>query len=90
MLVAPPKVASPFWEHNPGSEDRLPSLARMFPTLTPEQMADYIVAGIEKDKTLVTGPLITKVAYALNQVFPFVINALMRATGIAYKTAGKS
>ncbi|MBI4828430.1 MAG: SDR family oxidoreductase [Nitrospinae bacterium] len=90
MLVAPPKVSGPFWEHNPGSEGRLPTLAKMFPTLTPEQMAGYIVEGIEKDRTLVTGPLITKVAYALNQVFPFVTNALMRATGITYKTAGRS
>jgi short-subunit dehydrogenase len=61
-LAAFAQVSSEFWEHNPGSWERLPAEARRLRTLTPAEAAAAIVHAIEHDKRLVLRP---RALYAL-------------------------
>ena len=47
--VTPGKVTSSYFERNPGAEDRIPSVERLVPALSPEQVADHIVRALRRD-----------------------------------------
>ena len=71
MLAVFGKVASPYWQHNPGSEAHLPKpLPWVMPTLTTDETAAAIVAGIERNKRLVVKPAIFRVLHLLYALFP--------------------
>ncbi len=63
-------VRSPYWTHNPGSEERLPRMGRIIPTLTPEQTAHFIVGGIERDARQIVRPMIFRTQFFMNLLFP--------------------
>ena len=69
-LVAFAQVSSEFWEHNPGSWERLPAAARQLRTLTPNEAAVAIAHAIEEEKRLVLRPRMIHVLRVLNAVFP--------------------
>jgi short-subunit dehydrogenase len=69
-LVAFSQVSSGFWEHNPGSWERLPKAARRLRTLTPEDAGAAIVEAIEKERRLVLQPRIVHLLRLLNVLFP--------------------
>lgn len=48
--VVPGKVSSDYFANNPGAEDRIPSIARMIPTLTPEQVAEGVLKAIADER----------------------------------------
>lgn len=75
------EVTSGYWDRNPGTRQRLPSASKLFPTLTPEQVADAIVHGIERNSANVIVPFALRVALSLNQLWPWPMNRLMIATG---------
>jgi short-subunit dehydrogenase len=64
------KVASPFWEHNPGSEERLPKVNAYLPTLTPQQVAAAMIRGIENNTGLIVLPRVFKLVFWLDALFP--------------------
>ncbi|MCR9143880.1 MAG: SDR family NAD(P)-dependent oxidoreductase [bacterium] len=81
-MVAPGKVATPYFETNEGAEDRIPGIVDMFyPTLTSEQVARTIVKTIRSRKKTVVPPLLMSATVALNPFMPGVIRWLMRKTG---------
>jgi len=51
MLASFAKVASSYWENNPGSEERLPKAQSMIRVLTPEEAAQAIIGGIKRTST---------------------------------------
>ncbi len=69
-LVGFAQVSSSFWEHNPGSWERLPSAAHRLRTLTPEDAAAAIVEAIEKEKRLVLRPRMIYLLRLLNTLLP--------------------
>jgi short-subunit dehydrogenase len=69
-LVAFAQVSSAFWEHNPGSWERLPAAAHQLRTLTPEEAGAAIVYAIEREKPLVLRPRTIHMLRVLNRVFP--------------------
>jgi uncharacterized protein len=73
-------VTSPYWEHNPGSHERVP-MGKLIPEVTPEQAANAIVRGIERNKRLIVIPFMMKLTYWLHAVFPGVVQWLMTKTG---------
>lgn len=75
------KVSSDYWNHNPGSEERLPKITRMTPTITPEQAALAIIKGIEKNKAFVLKPGLLRLVLLMNAVFPGNTTYMMRKTG---------
>lgn len=75
------KISSEYWNHNPGSEERLPEITRMVPTITPAQAAKAIVKGIEKNKTFVLKPGMLRFVLWMNALFPNNTAYIMRKTG---------
>jgi short-subunit dehydrogenase len=63
-------VKTPYWEHNPGSRERLPKQAAGIRALSPEQAASAIVAGIEKGARTIVEPAAFRLLFALNRLFP--------------------
>lgn len=74
-------VSSPYWENNLGSRERVPKIAELIPEVTPEQAANAIVRGIERNKRLIAIPFMMKLIYWLHAVFPGVVQWLMTKTG---------
>jgi uncharacterized protein len=63
-------VESPYWEHNPGSRERLPRQAVGIPALSPQQVALAIVSAVEKGSRTVVAPGIFRTLFLLNSLFP--------------------
>lgn len=80
-LVMPGKVSSTCFEHNPGSEERIPKFAKIVPTLTPEQAADAIVDAVERNKQMVVIPLALRMFYLLHRIAPAPVEWLTVRTG---------
>ena len=74
-------VKSPYWEHNPGSRERVPKMGNLVPELTPEQVGNAIVRGVERNKRLIVIPFLMKLTYWQHAVFPRVVQWLMTKTG---------
>lgn len=69
-LVGFAQVSSSFWEHNPGSWERLPVAAHRLRTLTPTDAAAAIVEAIEKENRLVLRPRMIYLLRLLNTLLP--------------------
>jgi uncharacterized protein len=80
-LVEAAAVASSYWDNNPGSRERLPGVSRLIPILSPDEAAQAIVRGIERNRRLVVAPALMRVIYLQNAVFPGLVQWLMIRTG---------
>jgi len=74
--VVPGKVASTYFEHNPGAEDGIPGMARLVRTLTPEDVADAIVGAIRSEKRLVFTPFMLRVMMLQARMFPRLVRRI--------------
>jgi uncharacterized protein len=80
-LIVPGKVSSPYFEHNPGAEERMPKIARIYGTLTPEQVADAIVYSVEHKRREIVFPLLVRLTVLTHNLLPRPIEWLMIVTG---------
>jgi short-subunit dehydrogenase len=74
-------VQSSYWEHNPGSQERVPKMGLLVPALTPEQVGAAIVKGVERNKRLVVIPFMMQLTYWQHAVVPWLVQWLMTVTG---------
>jgi short-subunit dehydrogenase len=79
--VVAAEVDSPYWEHNPGSRERLPTISRLFPTLTPEDVADAIVESVVEGRRDVLIPRRFRIVAAIHRLLPGPVEWLVRKTG---------
>lgn len=70
-------VDSPYWEHNPGSRERLPAPAARQRALTVGEAAAAIVRGIEGDKRFVLRPAAFRLLFLMNALFPRRVEATL-------------
>jgi short-subunit dehydrogenase len=77
----PGKVSSGYFANNPGTEARAPGLARLLPTLTPEQAAERILRGIARGERQMIFPRSLKLLYLVHAVAPGLVRWLTIATG---------
>ena len=75
------KISSEYWQHNPGSEERLPGITRMVPSITSAQAAKAIINGIEKNRPFVLQPRMLRLVFWMNTMFPGNTAYIMRKTG---------
>ena len=80
-LVAATEVDSPYWEHNPGSRERIPAVGRLFPTLTPEDVADAVVESVLEGRRTVLIPWQFRVVAALHRLLPRPVEWAVARTG---------
>ena len=74
-------VRSPYWEHNPGSYERLPKLARLFPEVTPEEAGYAIRRGIERGRRSVVVPWLLRMLYWQQAITPGLFQWLVTRSG---------
>ncbi len=80
-LFAPGKVSSPYFEHNPGVEERMPGVARLYRTLTPEEAAEALVRGVERGAGLVVAPALLRLTVWFQRFWPGAVSSLVVRTG---------
>ncbi|HEY0454404.1 SDR family NAD(P)-dependent oxidoreductase [Actinophytocola sp.] len=74
-------VSSSYFANNPGSEDKLPKVARMVPTVTPEQVADAVCKAIERRRGTVILPWQMKFVAMSSQHMPRMNHFMLWLTG---------
>jgi uncharacterized protein len=78
-LVVLGPVESPYWQHNPGSRERLPeSNPAIMPILSTEQAAEAIFSGVEARKRTVVKPGIFRALFVLNAIAPRLVASRLR------------
>jgi short-subunit dehydrogenase len=75
-------VETPYWQHNPGSRERVPGIGTfLLRTLTPEEVGEAVVNGIRTRRRLIVLPFMLRVIYALHAVCPWLVRGLIDVTG---------
>jgi short-subunit dehydrogenase len=80
-LMTPGKVSSAYFANNPGSEERIPWIAGLYGTLTPEQVGAAIVRAVERERREVIVPFTLRLTVMLHNVLPGPIDWLLVKTG---------
>lgn len=75
------KVSSTYFANNPGSEERIPSISRWIPTLTPEQAAASLVGALETRPRNLVEPFMLRLFYALHYAAPRPVEWLTWRSG---------
>jgi len=81
MQFVPGKVSSTYFEHNPHSEERIPSITRMIRVLSPDEVAVALVGGIEHDRREVVTPALMRATLAMHALAPPLVDWLICRTG---------
>jgi uncharacterized protein len=68
------KIASTYWENNPGSEDRAPWFDRLIPTLSVDQAAAIMTRAVERERREATGPFMYTFIHQTGRLFPRFVN----------------
>jgi short-subunit dehydrogenase len=64
------KIASTYWDNNPGAAQRLPWVDRLIPTMSVEQAAAVITRAVERERREATGPFMYTVIHQIGRLFP--------------------
>ena len=80
-LIVPAEVDSPYFDHNPGSRERVPRIGRVLGTASPEHVAARAIAGAERGRRLVHIPRRLAVFEFSARHFPRSTRALVTRTG---------
>lgn len=75
------EVDSPYFDNNPGSRQRIPSIAKLVGTIRPQDVAEAVVRVAERDSRGATLPWRLSTIRALHAVAPGVVTSLIRTTG---------
>lgn len=80
-LFAAGKVDTPYFTRNPGSEERIPGLSRIVPTLSSAQAAAAIARAVQRERREVIVPPIAALFVQLHKFLPGVVDRLLIQTG---------
>ncbi len=72
------KVASGYFDANPGVEAQMPRLSRWMPTLTPEDCARHVVSVIHRPRHTAVFPTLLRVMLVAGRPFPPVMRWFAR------------
>jgi uncharacterized protein len=79
-LIVPTAVASTYFANNPGGEERLPGIAKLYGKLTPEQVAEAIVRGVKRNKREVIIPPLLKMTIRFHRIWPSFVERVLLKT----------
>ncbi|TQM81916.1 short-subunit dehydrogenase [Saccharothrix saharensis] len=79
--VVPGKVSSRYFVNNPGAEARIPALARVIPTVTPQDVAARIAEAVERERDEVVFPWQLRAFDLAGRLFPGLTGYLTWRTG---------
>ncbi len=75
------EVSSEYFDANPGSRDRLPTISKLVPVMTPTQCADVLVRVVRRPRRQVVAPFMLRLFYWTHAVAPWLVRWLVRFTG---------
>ena len=75
------KVSSPYFDHNPGVEEKIPAIARTVRTISPEECAKVIAKAARRPRRQVVYPLMLRMYVWSYALFPWFTRWLLRTTG---------
>ena len=79
--VVPGKVLSPYFDHNPGTLERSPRIARIIPDLTTEQAAAGVLWATVHNRREHIMPGMLRALYGLHWLAPWLMEGLLMRTG---------
>ncbi len=85
MHVIAGKTTSNYWSNNPGSLERMPGIEKIFRKLEPAEVARAVVSAIRKNRRHLVIPFMLQLTMWVNSLFPWLIQALVLATGLKRK-----
>ncbi len=80
-LYASGTVLTPYFERHPGTYERIPKIAKLIRELTPEEAANAIVRGVNRNQRLIAIPAMMKFLLFWNILFPGLLRWLTIQTG---------
>jgi short-subunit dehydrogenase len=80
-LVCAGQMDTPYFDNNPGSKERIPSIARLYRTLQPAEVADAIVRAVERGQRDIIMPMLLKQTLFFQRLAPWLIEWLVMKTG---------
>ena len=83
-LIVPGEVSSSYFANNPGGEERLPGIAKLYRRLTPEEVAHAILRSVQREQREVIIPPLLHLTLRLHRVWPGLVEwALLRSSAPA-------
>ncbi|MFI6290697.1 SDR family NAD(P)-dependent oxidoreductase [Nonomuraea sp. NPDC050790] len=79
--IIPGKVSSDYFANNPGSEERIPRVADLIPTVTPAQVARALVNAVRRDRGRTSLPVMMRLMLGAAWASPTVTRLLATKTG---------
>jgi short-subunit dehydrogenase len=71
-------IDSPYWLHNPGSEERLPRASRRMRRLTVDDVAQAMADAIERDAADIVRPPVGRLLFLFEACAPGITRRIMR------------
>lgn len=68
------RIASSYWDNNPGATQRIPWVDRLVPTMSVEQAAAVITRAVERERREATGPPMYTAIHQIGRVFPRLVH----------------
>ena len=84
------RVSSAYFDHNPGTAEKVPGIARAIRTVSPEECAEVIARVRERPRRQVVYPFMLRLFYWNHQLLPWVMRWLTRQTGARRSREGQS
>ena len=81
--VVSAKVASGYFEHNPGVEAQLPRIGKLMKILSPDDVAGTIVRAIERERRFVATPLMMAIMMRVTPHFQRTTASIVQRTGVS-------
>lgn len=81
------RVDSPYFEHNPGTAERMPGIVRLFPTLTTAQAGDALVRAVERGAHNAIVPASLRLTMTLQRLWPGLVSWLVATTGTRHPSS---
>jgi uncharacterized protein len=78
--VVPTTVRSNYFENNPGVQERLPGVSRLYGVLEPEDVARALVRGVERNRTRVVIPVLLRMTLWVHRIVPGPIEWMVHRT----------
>ncbi len=75
------EVESDYFTNNPGSHERLPSIAKIIPVCTSDQAAAYLMTAIRREPRVMFRPFMVGLIVLSLQVCPPLVRWLVNSTG---------
>jgi short-subunit dehydrogenase len=80
-LFASSTVLTSYFDNNPGTYERIPKISRLIRELTPQEAAEAIVRGVERNRRLIVIPFMLKSLILLDKILPSLTQRLVIQTG---------